>query len=182
MDVDLDSMTSSQKEMYYLSLYTRHFEREYLPFLTQKQLKLDFKFSMERDSFYRRFQELLRKMEDVRDEQGRLAAGAVGKGLEKDMRSRGHKQLRLAEIDASRFFRAIQRFSEELIEDAHGDGVKCTNGDSRVHFSSLEGVRQFEGMLVTRALDELLKYCAEAVEYLNVPEIEMQERDRADRY
>ncbi|HEY9594619.1 MAG TPA: hypothetical protein VHE79_09080, partial [Spirochaetia bacterium] len=44
--------TSSQLEMYHLALYIAHFEREFLPFLTEKKLQLDFKFSMDRDSFY----------------------------------------------------------------------------------------------------------------------------------
>ena len=72
-------------------LYARHFEAEYLPFLTEKQLKLDFKFSMDRDGFYRRFQGLDRKVKDFLEEHKRLEDGVFSKDMETEVRKRSFK-------------------------------------------------------------------------------------------
>ena len=69
-------------------LYARWFREEFLPFLTQKRMKLDFKYSLDRDGFYARFQEVERKLDHSREENARIAEGAVGRELELEMRKR----------------------------------------------------------------------------------------------
>jgi hypothetical protein len=174
--------TSAQTEMFHLSLYARYFEREYLPFLTEKQLKLDFKFSLDRDAFYNRFQELQRKIENFREENARLAEGMVSRDMELEIRKRSYKLTRLIGVDAARFLRAVGRFCGELQEDARGDGVKCLNCNAEISFDHIEGERVLEGRTVRDALLELEQFASEAVSYLNIPEIESQESERADRH
>jgi hypothetical protein len=174
--------TSSQKEMYHLSLYLGYFEGEYLPFLTEKQLKLDFKFSLDRDAFYSRFQEVRRKIENFREETARLADGVISRDMEMEMRKRSAKIVRQTLVDAARFFRAVGRFCVTLGEDAHGDGVKCLNSDAEISFDEIEGNRVLQGRLVRDALGDLEQFALEAVSYLNIPDIESQESDRADRH
>ena len=173
--------TASQREMHNLALYVDLFEHEFVPFLTEKQLKLDFKFSMDRDAFYGSLQALIRRIADYREEQSRLAEGRVGREIEVDVRKRGSKLKRLIEVDAARLFRALERFADELATDARGPGVKCLNNRGQVEFDSIEGNRMLQGRAVTEALTELHDLAAEAVDYLNVPDIE-QENERADRH
>src|SRR5208337_3885347 len=116
--------TTAQEEMFHLALYARQFETEFLPILTEKQLKLDFKYSLDRDAFYNNFQAIQRKIASYRDETRRLAEGLVSRDMELDIRKRTLKLTRLIQADAARFFRAIDRFCDQLIEDAHGDMVK----------------------------------------------------------
>src|SRR5208337_3334498 len=71
--------TTAQLEMYHLAVYARHFENEFLPTLTEKQLKLDFKYSLDRDAFYNSFQAIQRKISSYRDENKRLAEGLVSR-------------------------------------------------------------------------------------------------------
>jgi hypothetical protein len=177
-----EAPTSAQLEMLHLSLYAGAFEREYLPFLTEKHLKLDFKFSMDRDAFYSSFQALQRKIGNYREENRRLAQGVVSRDMEAEIRKRALKLTRNIEVDAAKFFRAIERFCDELCEDAQGDGVKCLNCDAEISFDEIEGARSLQGRPVADALAELEEFAAEAVAYLNIPEIEVQENDRADRY
>jgi hypothetical protein len=174
--------TTSQKEMYHLSLFITYFESEYLPFLTEKQLKLDFKFSLDRDAFYSRFQELQRKIENFREESSRLAEGMVSRDKEQEVRKRANKLTRLTQADAAKFFRAVGRFSGELAEDSDGDGVKCLNSDAEISFDQIEGQRVLQGRSVLDALQELEQFALEAVSYLNIPDIESQESERADRH
>jgi hypothetical protein len=174
--------TSAQKEMYHLFLYVSFFEREYLPFLTEKQLKLDFKYSLDRDAFYSRFQDLLRKIENYREENSRIADGSVSRDREQEVRKRTNKLTRLTQADAAKFFRAIRRFSGELGEDASGDGVKCLNCDAEIAFDQIEGQRVLQGRTVRDALAELEQFALEAVSYLNIPDMESQESERADRH
>ncbi len=179
---DRDEPTASEKEVSRVGLYMDFFEKEYIPFLTEMRLKLDFKFSMERDGFYRRFQELMRKIADYRDEVKRLAEGTFTKEMETEIKKRTFKLKRILEAEASRFFRAIKRFTTELAEDARTDGVKCLNGDDVIGFDKIEGKRYIAGQRVTNALDELGRYADEVILFLNVPDLESQENERADRY
>jgi len=55
--------TPAQQEIYNLMLYMRWFRDEYLPFLTEKRLKLDYKYSLDRDAFYAKFQDVERKLD-----------------------------------------------------------------------------------------------------------------------
>jgi hypothetical protein len=173
--------TAIQAEMYHLALYLAFFEREYLPFLTEKQLKLDFKYSMDRDAFYNAFQALRRKMGAYGDENGRLQEGLVNREMELEVRKRTVKLTRLILAEAARFFGTIARFCEDLEDDAHGDMVKCLNCNGVIHFDSIEGTRALEGRTVGGAVGDLRKFVEEAIAYLNVPDID-QENERADRY
>ena len=174
--------TAAQKEMFHLSLFVSYFEREYLPFLTEKQLKLDFKFSLDRDAFYSRFQDLQRKIDNFREENSRIANGSVSRDKELEVRKRSNKLTRLTQADAAKFFRAVGRFSGELGEDASGDGVKCLNSDAEISFDQIEGQRMLQGRSVLDALGELEHFALEAVSYLNIPDMESQESERADRH
>ena len=117
--------------MFNLMLYARYFGEEFLPFLTEKQLKLDFKYSLDRDGFYNRFQAIQRKIDHFREENARLAEGLSAATLELEIRKRTMKLTRQVEIDAARLFHAVRVFAADLGEDADGDGVKCLNGAER---------------------------------------------------
>jgi hypothetical protein len=174
--------TTSQLEMFHLALYLKYFEKEYLPFLTEGQLKLDFKYSMDRDAFYNGLQALGRKMTEYRGENRRLLEGQVSRDMDLEVRKRNIKLTRLIQGDAARFFRAVQRFCRDLEEDAHGDMVKCLNCNGVIRFDEIEGRRVLQGRTVGGALMELRLFVTEAIAYLNVPEIEGQENERADRH
>ena len=164
--------TSLQNEMFHLALYTTFFEREFLPFLTEKQLKLDLKFSMDRDAFYNSFESLQRKISDYREAHQSIAEGIVSRDLETEVRKRALKLTRMVEVEAAKFFRAIHRFCGELVEDAREGGVKCRNCEGEVSFDRIEGDRMLQGRKVIEALAELKDVAAEAVGYLNIPEID----------
>jgi hypothetical protein len=174
--------TTAQKEMFNLSLYARHFEKEFLPFLAEKQLKLDFKYSLDRDGFYSSYQSLQRRIESYREENKRLAEGMVSRDMEMEIRKRAIKLVRLIEAEAARFFRALEIFAAELAEDAQGDGVMCLNCEAEISFDSIEGRRALQGRKVADALGDLRDFALEAIAYLNIPEIDSQESERADRH
>ncbi|HUI71782.1 MAG TPA: hypothetical protein VL354_14780 [Spirochaetia bacterium] len=167
--------TSVQREVYHLMLYVSWFRDEFLPFLTEKRLKLDFKYSLDRDGFYAQFQEVERKLDGFREENGRLAAGMAGHELELEMRKRLGKLRREIEADAAKLFHAVRSFAQELSEDADGDGVKCLNAKDRVTFDSIEGRRALEGRTVRKSLEAMARLASEIVTFLQVPDMESQE-------
>jgi len=177
---DTDAGEGDQ-EVRHIALYLGHFEREFLPILTETRLKLDFKHSLERDGFYRRFQEVQRRLDDWREAHRRLDDGGFNRELEGEVRTRIFKLERNLAVEASRLFRAVQRFAEVLLEDARGDGVMCLNGDAPISFDRIEGERLLAGLPVTDALQQLDAFAAEVTVYLRVPAVEGQENDRADR-
>jgi hypothetical protein len=170
------------QEVRHIALYLGHFEREFLPILTETRLKLDFKHSLERDGFYRRFQEVQRRLEDWHDAHRRLEGEGYNRDLESEVRTRIFKLERNLAVEACRLFRAVQRFAEVLVEDTRGDGVKCLNGGDPVTFDRIEGKRLLAGKAIADALQELAGFAAEVAGYLRVPDVEGQENDRADRY
>jgi hypothetical protein len=174
--------TASQEEVYNLALYVRRFEREFLPFLTEKQLKLDFKHSMDRDSFYSIVQGLQRRIAEFREETARIAEGLPKREMEVEAKKRVGKLARLLAVEGARLFRGLQRFADALGEDADGDGVMCLNAEAEIQFDRVEGERRLQGLAVREGLRELETLAAEAVTYLNVPDIEAQESGRADRH
>lgn len=167
--------TTAQQEVFRLMLYVRWFREEFLPFLTEKRLKLDFKYSLDRDGFYARFQEVERKLDDFSEENAGLAEGVAGRELELEKRKRLGKLKREIESDAAKLFHAVLVFARDLKEDAEGEGVKCLNGEERIAFDSIEGRRALEGKTVRSALDQLARLASEVEAYLNVPDIESQE-------
>ena len=73
-------------------------------------------------------------------------------------------------------------FADALAEDAQGDAVKCLNCDAEISFDSIEGRRALQGRRVADALEDLRDFALEAIAYLNIPEIDSQENERADRH
>ena len=174
--------TPAQEEIFHLMLYVRWFRDEYLPFLTEKRLKLDFKYSLDRDAFYSRLQEVERKLKDFRGETAQLAQGIVSRDMEIEMRKRVIKLKRHVEADAAKLFQAVRVFARELQEDAAGDGVKCLNGGELIEFDPIEGERVLEGKTAREALQELSWLASEVEAFLNVPDIDSQETEGADRH
>jgi len=162
--------TLAQEEVFNLMLYVRFFRSEFLPFLAEKRLKLDFKFSRDRSSFYGKFSELERKLDDFRAENVRLSNGSLGREIELEMQKRLDRLKGNIKSDAARFYRSIVTFCEELAEDAKGGGVKCLNGSEEITFEDIEGKHLLEGRQVRDALALLSNLAAEIVAYLKVPE------------
>jgi len=162
--------TAVQEEIFNLMIYLRFFQGELLPFLTEKRLRLDYKFSLERDGFYRNYKELERALEEFRREDARLSNGTVRREMETDILKRTVTLKRRIKSDTARLFRTIHAFCEELMEDADGDGVKCLNGSEEIVFDDIEGKRLLSGMKVSNALAVLEGFAVELVAYLDVPD------------
>ncbi len=159
-----------QEEIFNLMMYARFFHGEFLPVLTEKRLRLDYKFSLERDSFYRRFKDIERSLNDFREENARLSNGTLRREMEQESNTRTLKLRGKIKSDAAKFFRAVHSFCEELIADADGDGVKCLNGNEEIVFDDIEGTRLLAGRRITDALVVLAGFSSEVLAYLNVPE------------
>jgi hypothetical protein len=161
--------TPVQEEIFNVMVYARFFQTEFLPFLTEKRLKLDYKFSQDRDAFYGRFKKLERKLDDFREEAARLLEGIVNREMALEMRTRIIKLKREIKLDMAKLFRAVQGFCEELIEDAEGYGVKCLNGSEEIAFDDIEGKHLLEGLSVTDGLTVLAGLASEVIAYLKRP-------------
>jgi len=164
--------TPVQEEMFNLMIYVRFFQGEFLPILTEKRLRLDYKFSFERDGFYGRYKEIERSLNDFREENARLSNGTLRREREPESYTRVLKLRGRIKTDSAKLFRAVHSFCEELIEDADGDGVKCLNGREEIVFDQIEGARLLAGRKVTDALVVLAGFSSEVVAYLNVPVVE----------
>jgi hypothetical protein len=162
------------REIFQLALYMALFESEFLALLSETRLKLDFKHSLERDSFYHRFENLRRLLADIREDTSRMEEH-LGQKHEEEMRMRSIRMNRNAIMEAVKFFRNLITFAGDLSEDIDGSGSICLNPDDLLRFDKLGGRRLLEGLPVREALASLFEFSREVVEFLNVPQIESQE-------
>jgi len=165
----------TDRETAALSTYLRCFGHEFLVLLSERQLKLDFKYSLDRDSFYRRYQELERKLDDLRQEILKAERGEHRPELMQEARRRAFKMHRSVAVEAHRFYKAVVAFAGDLIEDIETEGFKCLNGNAAVRFDAVEGQRHLNGVRVLDALKQMRGYAAEVIDFLNIPEFEAQE-------
>jgi hypothetical protein len=161
------------KELFRFFLYLNFFEKEFLAFLSEKRLKLDFKHSIERDSFYHRFGTIFRRLQDIQEDASRIHSYQGSQ--EKEMQQRSSKKKRNLSLNGDRFFRSLVKFSKDLIEDLWEDGLKCLNGNEVMKFDTLEGNKYLEGVKVEDALVKLRKFSMEVVLYLNIPQVKAEE-------
>jgi hypothetical protein len=162
------------RELYYLFLYLNFFEEDFLTILSETKLKLDFKHSLERDSFYHRFENLRRLFENLHEDSSTVDLYS-GQKQEEDMRKRSFKKKRNVIVEADKFMRSVVRFSAALVTDIEAGGLICLNAEDTLHFDRLEGKRFFEGKEVHEALRELNRFAREVIDFLNVPQIENRE-------
>ncbi len=170
-----DERIVNDREVDHIYLYMKFFENDFLPFLSETKLKLDFKYSLERDSFYHRFQELLRRLTDLVSEIERFENGKFRVDIEEEIKKRIFKMKRNLSIELDRFFKQVNKFATDLLEDVEGDALKCLNGDEVINFDAIEGDRYLEGFLVHDALEEIRKFSLEIIDYLDMPEIKLKE-------
>jgi len=162
------------RELSYLHLYLNFFEEDFLTILSETKLKLDFKHSLERDSFYHRFENLRRLFDSVHEDSSTVDLYS-GQKHEEDMRKRSFKKKRNVIVEADKFMRSVARFTGVLVTDIEAGGLICLNADDTLHFDRIEGKRSFEGRNVHEALKELKNFAREVVDFLNVPQIESRE-------
>ncbi len=165
----------NDREVNNLYLYMKFFEKDFLPFLSETKLKLDFKYSLERDSFYHKFQDLLRRLSDLISEIERADNEQFRADLEEEIRKRIFKMKRSLSIELDRFFKRVESFAADLIEDLNGDALKCLNGDEVIEFDPIEGERYLDGVVVKDALEEIKRFAEEVIDYLDIPDIRVKE-------
>ena len=143
---------------------------------SERKMRLDFQHSLERDSYYHRFQDVARKMKDYEDELGIVEEEAdqrVDETVEK--RKRTLKMKRVLSLEANKFFNSVIDFTGELVDDIKVDGLKCLNGHETVLFDDIEGKRFLEGKTLREALQSIREFSIEVRDLLNVPDFYVQE-------
>jgi hypothetical protein len=153
-----------------LALYLQHFDDEFLGLFNERRLKLDVKYSLERDTFYNLFSQLTRKLESYRNEDDRIQAGEYTRQYEEDILKRLVEMRHALFVEADRFFRQLNRFAADLLDDLGGDAVLCQNGDDVLEYSDLDREKDLRGLSVEQALEQLYELSDEAIAYLDIPD------------
>ncbi len=162
------------RELYHLALYLSLFESEFLALLSETRLKMDFKHSLERDSFYHRFENLRRLLLDIKEDAFRMDE-YLGRKHEEDLRLRAFKKKRNIILEADKLFRNLANFAGALSEDIVAGGSVCLNAGDVLRFGRGPSKRLLEGLTVEQALARLHGLGKEVVSYLDVPQFEVQE-------
>lgn len=159
-------------EVHELKLYMDFFYSEFLAIFSERKMKLDFKYSLDRDNFHHKFLSVKRHLDDYIQECIRIKNGLLKKEVELEMKRRIIKIKRNLFIEAFRFFKTVQGFSEELILDLETEGLKCLNGEEIISFEFMEEKQYLEGYTVKEALEDLLIFAKEILDFLNIPDFE----------
>jgi hypothetical protein len=140
--------------------------------LTERKLKLDVKFSLERDTFYNLFSNLARRRDDYLVEAERIRTGEYSKSYEEDILKRLVEMRHNLFIECDRFFRRLGRFAHDLVEDMSGDGILCQNADDELEYTSIDRENVLRGRTVKQGVTMLAELCDEIVDYLDIPDFQ----------
>jgi hypothetical protein len=162
----------SDLEIHYLNLYMDFFYEEFLSFFSERKLKLDFKYSIDRDSTHHKFMEIKRRVEDLEKEEVVVKEGFFQKSMEQELKLRSIKLKRTLCIEAHKFFLWVENFAGTLIKDLETDGLLCLNGEDIITFELNFDAHYCEGLTVKDALIELRNFTEEVIAFLNIPDIE----------
>jgi hypothetical protein len=163
-------------EMNKLNLYLGFFDQEFLMIFSERKMRLDFQHSLERDSYYHRFQEILRKMRDFQDELEQVEEKDARAEDKVEKKKRILRMKRALTIEANRLFGSVVRFAGELVDDIEKEGLKCLNGNDIIHFDDIEGSRHLSGKKLREALEDIGEFGQEVIEFLNIPDFYVQEQ------
>lgn len=155
-----------------LCIYIHYFYREFLSIFSERQMKLDFKFSLERDNFHHRYQDLFRRLEDYLEEVGRIKEGGYSKEMEVDLRRRNFQKKRNILIEWNKFFLRLEKFTLDILNDLNGSELICLNGDDIIRFELIEEKRFLEGRPLREGIRKLYKFVNEVINFINLPDIE----------
>ncbi|MBN2737970.1 MAG: hypothetical protein JXR70_13375 [Spirochaetales bacterium] len=164
--------TPPETEAEILDIYMDFFFDEFLSILSERKLKLDFKYSMERENFHHQFLGLKRRLGDYIEEHNRIYGGEYRKEVELEFKRRSMKLKRNIFLETNRFFKVVLKFTQDLLDDLNGDRIKCLNGDDIISFEMIENRHYLEGFRVAEALEELERFILEVIEFLNIPDLE----------
>jgi len=171
--VDMDEENNIiDEEIHTLNLYMEFFYNEFLSIFSERKLKLDFKYSIERDSAHHKFMEIKRRVSDFENELLTSTDGFVNKDIEMNLKMRNIKHKRILCIEAHKFFKWVGEFASILIEDIETEGLKCLNGDDIISFELNFEKHYCEGFTVVHSLEELVAFVDEVMKYLNIPQLE----------
>jgi hypothetical protein len=154
----------------------RFFGHEFLTILTEKKMRLDFKYALERDGFYHLYQDLMKRIHDFEDEIKIINEGKYTDSALTDIKNRRLRKRRVLIIEADKLFRRCLHFTGEILKDIEKSGVACRNPEEIIHFDELEGLHFLEGRTVHEALNVLDEFASEVLAYFNLPEIVVQEQ------
>ncbi len=160
------------REIRDLLLYMTYFEDEFLGLFHERKLRLDVKFSVERDGFYNQFNQLHRRALTYCDESNRIQGGNYTKSYEEDILRRMVEMRHGVYIEADRFFRQVMRFSADLLDDIHGQQILCQNADEDLEYSTLDRERELRNLSVGDGIERLHELCTEIVDFLDVPDFQ----------
>lgn len=160
------------REIRDLLIYMTYFEDEFLGLFHERKLRLDVKFSVERDGFYNQFNQLNRRALTYCDESNRIQGGNYTKSYEDDILRRMVEMRHGVYIEADRFFRQVMRFSEDLLKDIRGEQILCQNPDDPLEYSTLDREKELRNLTVGEGIARLNEVCREIVSFLDVPDFQ----------
>lgn len=155
-------------------LYLHYLEAEFLGMFTSRKMRLDVKYSVERDSFYDLFYQVSRSLKNYRTEADRIAEGSYAKQYEADILKRKVEMRHALLIEVDWFFRKLRGFAKELISDIEGDGLLCQNPQEELSYSQLDQEEFLRGSTVEDGIRSLYEYACEVVEYVDIPEFQQR--------
>jgi len=168
----LRRVSTHERDVQAVFLYTQYFDDEFLGMLTERKLRLDVKFSLERDTFYNLFSNLTRHRDDYLVEADRVRTGEFSKSYEQDILKRLVEMRHNLFIEADRFFSRLGRFAHDLVEDIDGDSILCQNAEDELEYTPIDREKVLRGRTVKQGVVMLAELCDEVVDYLDIPDFQ----------
>lgn len=162
---------SRDTEMDAIVSYVDFYEKNYLPVLSEYYVKLGYNNSMKRDTFYPRYMELKKILNEYMYEvEVRNSEEFTKIAVYKDT-SLVYKLRQQHLIGLDRYYRDLRSFIDELLDDHSSGSSSVLNPLDFVSMSEFEVDRKLDGYTVINALMELHTFSDEIIRFLAIPNI-----------
>jgi len=162
---------SRDREIDTVTSYMKFFEDNYLPILSEYYVKLDFSHSLKRDTFYPKYMEVKKILNDYNHELDVLYREEYDNiALYRD-KSIVHKIRQRYLFTISDYFSELCAFLCLLIDDFETGGSIIINPDEVISLNEFIENRKLDGYSVIDALKEIYEFGKELRTYLGLPEI-----------
>ncbi|MDW8305998.1 MAG: hypothetical protein RML34_02895 [Leptospiraceae bacterium] len=153
-------------------------EREFIPAQGDTHTKLDFSWSMERDSHYAVLENCKRHLKSLTDTLESYQK-ATRDDLKMQLRDMRQRYTRHFLQEGAQFFRKLRDFWKKVQQDIKEGGTRCLNKDDTIYFDrKLEQASYFQGKKVRDMVDTTVTFLEEVLGALNVPEMKSPQDKR----
>lgn len=166
------SLHSEDDDVNVISSVLSFLEKEIMPSLTDRHVKLDFSLNAERDSHYSKLENVKRQLKILTDTLDDLNR-ATRDDMKLQLRQMKERYTRHFLHEAGMLIKTILGFWSKIDEDNQRGGNRCLNKDEEISYDrKFEEASFFEGKTVSQAIAMSVTLLQETLDFVAIPDLD----------